>query len=182
MEIKNTTTVDERMFVKLQHFAMRLSKKYNFFNYLFWSCSALIALVHSIVSLILFYTSDKDFGFPYYSLFFFVILTGFYFIYYFILPKQMYKASTLYMGEERYIFRDNEILNETENAKFHATAEYKYDIIKKVYERTGVFYIYVSNNQVLLVSKYGFETSEGLEAVRQKLKASVPAKKYKIIK
>lgn len=182
MEIKNTTSVDERMFVKLQHFAMRLSKKYNFLNYLFWGYVAFIALLYSVVSVILFYTSDKDVGFPYYPLFFFVILTGFYFIYYFILPKQMYKASVLYMGEEKYIFRDDEIFNETSNPKFSSSSKYKYDIIRKVYERTGVFYIYVSFNQVLLVSKYGFETPEDLEAVRARLKASVPAKKYKVIK
>jgi len=45
-----------------------------------------------------------------------------------------------------------------------------------------VLYVYVSPNMVLLVSKYGFETPEGLDIVREKLRASVPANKYKIIK
>ena len=182
MEIKNTTHVDEKMFVKLQHFGMRIFKKHNFLNYLFWGVIAFFAFLYSVVSVILFYVSDKDVGFPYYPLFFFVLLTGFYFIYYFVLPKQMYKASPLYKGTETYVFRDGEIVNETKSAKLNSVTEYKYDIIKKVYEKTGVFYIYISYNQVLLVSKYGFETEEELCAVREKLKASAPAKKYKVIK
>ena len=182
MEIKNTTRVDEKMFVKLQHFGMRIFKKHNFLNYIFWGLVAFFAFLYSIVSVILFYVSDKDVGFPYYPLFFFVLLTGFYFIYYFVLPKQMYKASPLYKGTEAYVFRDEDIINETKNAKHHSVNEYKYDIIKKVYEKTGVFYIYISYNQVLLVSKYGFETEEELCAVREKLKSILPAKKYKVIK
>jgi len=182
MEIKNVTHVDEKIFVKLQHFAMRLFKKHNFLNYLFWGIVAFFALLSSVVSMVLFYVSDNDVGFPYYQLFFFVLLTGFYFIYYFVLPKQMYKASMLYNGTENYIFRDDEIVNETKSAKCDTHTVLKYDTIRKIYEKTGIFYIYISYNQVLLVSKYGFENEEDLEAVRAKLKASVPAKKYKVIK
>jgi hypothetical protein len=94
----------------------------------------------------------------------------------------MYKSSHLYKGTESYIFRDDEIVNETKSAKFSANATLGYSSIKKIYEKTGVFYIYISYNQVLLVSKYGFESEEDLSAVREKLKASVPAKKYKVIK
>lgn len=182
MNIRNTTNVDEKIFVKLQHFGMRIFKKHNFLNYLFWGCIAFFAFVYSIVSVVLFYVSDKDVGFPYYGLFLCVLLTGFYIIYYFILPKQMYKASPLYKGTENYIFLDDKIVNETKSAKFSSKAEVKYESICKIYEKTGVFYVYISYNQVLLVSKYGFETAEELSAVREKLKASVPAKKYKIIK
>ncbi len=182
MNIKNTTKVDEKMFVKLQHFGMRIFKKHNFLNYLFWGCIAFFTFVYSLVSVILFYVSDKDVGFPYYSLFLLVILTGFHIIYYFILPRQMYKASSLYNGTEKYVFGESEIVNETEGHKCSARATFSYDVIRKIYEKTGVFYVYISYNQVLLVSKYGFETEEDLEAVRAKLKASVPAKKYKVIK
>jgi hypothetical protein len=182
VQIKNTTPVDEKMFVKLQHFGMRIFKKHNFLNYLFWGCIAFLTFVISLVSIILFYVSDKDVGFPYHPLLLLVIITGFYIIYYFVLPKQMYKSSHLYKGTESYIFRDDEIVNETKSAKFSANATLGYSSIKKIYEKTGVFYIYISYNQVLLVSKYGFESEEDLSAVREKLKASVPAKKYKVIK
>ena len=182
MEIKNTTRVDEKMFVKLQHFAMRIFKKHNFLNYIFWGVIAFFAFFISLISIILFYVSENDVGFPYYQLFFFVILTGFYFIYYSILPKQMYKASPLCGGTENYIFMDDEIINETVSPKLSSRAVFKYDVIRKVYEKTGIFYVYVSYNQVLLVSKYGFETQEELETVREKLKSCVPAKKYKVIK
>ena len=182
MQIRNTTNVDEKIFVKLQHFGMRIFKKHNFLNYLFWGFIAFFAFVCSLVSVVLFYVSDKDVGFPYYPLFLFVLLTGFYIIYYFILPRQMYKASHIYEGTESYIFRDDEIVNETKSAKFSASASFSYGAIRKIYEKTGIFYIYVSYNQVLLVSKYGFESEEELCTVREKLKASVPAKKYKVIK
>ena len=170
------------MFVKLQHFGMRIFKKHNFLNYLFWGIIAFFTFVYSLVSVILFYVSDKDVGFPYHPLFLLVLLTGFYIIYYFILPRQMYKASHVYNGTESYVFSDGEIVNETKSARISASASYSYGAIRKIYEKTGLFYIYVSYNQVLLVSKYGFETEEDLAAVREKLKASVPAKKYKVIK
>ena len=182
MQIRNTTKVDEKMFVKLQHFGMRIFKKHNFLNYLFWGCIAFFAFVYSLVSVILFYVSDKDVGFPYYSLFLLVILTGFHVIYYFILPRQLYKASALYRAEEKYIFGENEIVNETSGPKCNSTATYKYADIKKIYEKTGVFYVYFKKSPVLLVSKSGFETEADLAAVREKLKAYVTAKKYKVIK
>ena len=182
MEIKNVTHVDEMMYVKLQHFTMRIFKKHDFLNYLFFGVVAFFALLSSVISIVLFYVSDKDVGFPYYQLFFFVIFTGFYFIYYFILPQQMYKASPLCGGTESYVFTDSEIINETTSKKVSAKAVYKYDTVCKVYEKPGVLYVYVSPNMVLLVSKYGFETPEGLDIVREKLRASVPANKYKIIK
>ena len=182
MEIKNVTPVDEKMFVKLQHFGMRIFKKHNFLNYLFWGIIAFFAFLSSVVSIVLFYVSENDVGFPYYQLFFFVLLTGFYFIYYFVLPKQMYKASVLYRATESYVFREEEILNETVSAKQNSHASFKYTDICKVYEKTGVFYVFISRSHALLVSKEGFETKEDLEAVRAKLKASVPQKKYKVIK
>lgn len=182
MEIKNITPVDERMFVKLQHFGMRIFKKHNFLNYLFWSIIAFFAFLYSAVSIVLFYVSDKDVGFPYYGLLVCVLLTGFHFICYFVLPTQMYKASPLHGGKETYIFRESEIICETSNPKYSRSAEYKYGDILKVYEKTALFYVYVSAHNVLLVSKDGFETEGELEAVRSKLKASVPANKYKVIK
>ena len=182
MEIKNVTHVDEMMYVKLQHFTMRIFKKHDFLNYLFFGIVAFFALLSSAVSIVLFYVSDKDVGFPYAQLFFFITFTGFYFIYYFILPKQMYKASPLFGGTDSYVFTDSEIINETVGKKVSARAVYKYDAVCKVYEKPSVLYVYVAPNLVLIVSKYGFETPEGLDTVREKLRACVPASKYKIIK
>ncbi|MBQ9745998.1 MAG: YcxB family protein [Clostridia bacterium] len=182
MEIKNTTLVDEKMFVKLQHFGLRIFKKHNFLNYLFWSIIAFFAFLYSAVSIVLFYVSDKDVGFPYYGLLVCVLLTGIHFICYFVLPTQMYKASPLHGGKEKYVFREDVIFCETSNPKCSTSAEYGYGSITKVYEKTGVFYVYVSKHNVLLVSKCGFENEAELETVREKLKASVPAGKYKIIK
>jgi hypothetical protein len=161
---------------------MRIFKKHDFLNYLFFGVVAFFALLSSAVSIVLFYVSDKDVGFPYAQLFFFVTFTGFYFIYYFILPKQMYKASPLFGGTENYVFTDGEIINETVGKKVSARAVYKYDAVCKVYEKPSVLYVYVAPNLVLIVSKYGFETPEGLDTVREKLRACVPASKYKIIK
>jgi hypothetical protein len=182
LEIKNVTSVDEMMYVKLQHFAMRIFKKHNFLNYLFFGVISFFAFLSSVISIVLSYVSESDVSFPYYQLFFFVTFTGFYFIYYFIIPKQMYKASSLYNGTESYVFTENEIINETASKKISSRSVFKYENICKVYEKTGILYIYVSNNMVLLVSKYGFETDEELDAVRAKLKAAVPAKKYTVIK
>ena len=182
MDIKNVTPVDEMMYVKLQHFGMRIFKKHNFLNYFFWGCIAFFAFVYSVVSIVLFYTPEKNVGFPYHSLFICVVLTGFHIIYYFILPRQMYKTSALYRAEEKYVFGDDEIFNETCGPKCNVSVTYKYSDIKKVYEKTGVFYVYFSKKQVILISKSGFETEKGLCFVREKLKSSVPAKKYKVIK
>ena len=182
MEIKNVTHVDEMMYVKLQHFAMRIFKKHNFLNYLFFGIIAFLALLSSAMSIISFYDSESDVIFPYQQLFFFVTFTGFYFIYYFVIPKQMYKASSLYKGTESYVFTENEIINETVSKKINSRATFKYESVCKVFEKTGILYIYVSRNQVLLVSKYGFENEEELAKVRTRLKAAVPAKKYKVIK
>ena len=182
MNIRNTTRVDEKMFVKLQHFGMIIFKKHNFLNYFFWGCIAFFAFVYSLVSVILICVSDKEVGFPYYSLFLLVILTGFHIIYYFILPRQMYKASAFYRAEEKYVFGENEIVNETAGPKCNAAATHKYADIKKVYEKTGVFYVFLAKKQVLLVSKSGFEKESELCEVREKLKSYVPAKKYKVIK
>ena len=170
------------IYVKLQHFAMRIFKKHNFLNYLFFGIIAFLALLSSVMSIVSFYVSESDISFPYQQLFFFVMFTGFYFIYYFIIPKQMYKASSLYKGTESYVFTENEIINETVSKKIHTRATFKYESICKIVEKTGILYIYVQKNQVLLVSKLGFESEEELARVRTRLKAAVPAKKYKVIK
>ena len=182
MEIKNVTRVDEMMYVKLQHFAMRIFKKHDILNYIFWGIIGFITLVYSAVSLFLFFISAENIDFPYLGLFNCVLLMGLYTIYYFILPRQMYKASTLFGGTESYVFTDSEIINETNSKKISSRAVFGYDTIVKVWEKPDVIYIYVSRNQVLLVSKYGFETLEGLDTVREKLRASVPAKKYRTTK
>lgn len=183
MEIKNTTQINERAFVKFQHFGMRIFKKHNFLNYLFWGCIAFFAFFISLISIILPYVSDKEIGFPYYSLFFLVTLTGLHYICYFILPKQMYKASPFFGGSELYVFTADGISCETVSKKHAGHIFVKYGDIKKVYERTGLFYVYFSNRHAaLLVSKSGFETEAELCAAREKLKSAVPSRKYKVIK
>jgi hypothetical protein len=85
LEIKNVTSVDEMMYVKLQHFAMRIFKKHNFLNYLFFGVISFFAFLSSVISIVLSYVSESDVSFPYYQLFLFCYVYGvlFYLLFYY---------------------------------------------------------------------------------------------------
>jgi hypothetical protein len=96
--------------------------------------------------------------------------------------KKAYEKSNLYLCDTTYTFTDEELIDSSSSPKSSSTTAYKLRSFNRAYETEGFIYVYVTFNMVLIISKYGFESEEDLNAVRDILKASLPPKKYIVCK
>ena len=96
--------------------------------------------------------------------------------------KKAYEKSNLYLCDTTYTLTDEELIDSSVSPKSSSTSVYKLRSFNRAYETEGFIYVYVTFNMVLIISKYGFESEEDLNAVRDILKASLPPKKYIVCK
>ena len=95
---------------------------------------------------------------------------------YFIIPRIQYKAlAKMKDAENEYVFCDNVLKTFTKSQEYNGEAEIEYSLFVKVYETSKYFFMYQTNNQVLIVDK---STIEGgtVEEIRNKLSAFVKDK------
>ena len=78
-------------------------------------------------------------------------------------------------AENEYIFCDNVLKTFTKSQEYNGEAKFEYSLFVKVYETSKYFFMYQTNNQVLIVDK---STIEGgtVEEIRNKLSAFVKDK------
>ena len=78
--------------------------------------------------------------------------------FYFCLPRIQYKSlSKMKEVENNYVFHNNEIKVFTASAEYNGEAKIEYSLFVKVYETSRYFFLYQTNNQVIVVDKLTVE-------------------------
>lgn len=100
---------------------------------------------------------------------------------YFIFPKIQHKAlAGLKDAENEYVFCDDVLKVITKSNEYNGGAEIEYSLFVKVYETSRYFFIYQTNQQVLIVDKSTVQSGQAKD-IRNKL-SSVVKGKYIICK
>lgn len=181
MEIKNRTYIDYNTFKKFQHFIMSPIKKSRIANYVYHGIMLLMCafILFVVVFSAVFTRKIEAFhilALLWVSFYVFIVCVRFF------PPKKAYESSNVYMCNTTYTFTEEELIDSSSSPKSSSTTAYKLKSLNRVYETQELICVYISINMVLVISKYGFESEEDLNAARDILKASLPPKKYIVCK
>ncbi len=185
MEIKNTTLAEEKLFVSFQRFSARLFKRSStqnlVFNIFLYSLIAFAVFVSSIAMFLAIALGDSENIIALAVMIALMLLLAAFKIYKTIfLPKILYKKSPLNGSVHHYIFKDEEFSVEMKSNKIETTEVLKYSSLTIAYETEGEMFLFISPVQAMVISKYGFESPEDIQAVREKLSALLGKKYIKV--
>ncbi len=97
---------------------------------------------------------------------------------YFVLPRIRYKSLAKIKGLENcYLFSDDIVKVFSKSKEYNGEAEIEYSLFIKVYETSKYFFLYQTNNQVLLVDKSTIEGGS-VDDIRNKLSSFVKDKYF----
>lgn len=98
-----------------------------------------------------------------------VILTAVMLYWYFMLPRVQYKALANMQGtENEYVFGDETVVIHTKNEWLDSQTEIAYSLFVKAHETSAFFFLWQTNNQVLVVDKATLENGAPKD-IRRKL-------------
>ncbi len=181
MEIKNRTYIDRNTFMSFQRFVMSPIKKSKAANYIYHGIMLSMCAFALLVMTISFVITREIETVHILCVFWVALLLLIVFARFFP-SKKAYEKSNLYLCDTTYTFTDEELIDSSSSPKSSSTTAYKLRSFNRAYETERSIYVYVTFNMVLIISKYGFESNEDLNAVRDILKASLPPKKYIVCK
>lgn len=97
---------------------------------------------------------------------------------YFVLPRIRYKSLAKIKDLENcYLFSDDAVKIFSKSKEYNGEAEIEYSLFIKVYETSKYFFLYQTNNQVLLVDKLTIEGGS-VDEIRNKLSSFVKDKYF----
>ena len=138
-----------------------------------WNVFAIIVFVASSIR-ILYEPSNWD------NNVFVILLAVFLVLVNFVKPAQFYKIlRDILNAEYHFVFKDENFLVESESLGFSATAEVNYNRVKKIVEKKGYWYIYISKLTAYIVVQSAMNDYD-VQQLQLLLKRKV--KKYKTIK
>ncbi|MBQ7173688.1 MAG: YcxB family protein [Clostridia bacterium] len=97
---------------------------------------------------------------------------------YFAFPKKSYNAlANLKEAENEYVFCDDFLMISTVSAEYYGDAKIGYSLLVKAFETSKYFFLYQTQNQVLIVDKSTMEAGAA-EELKNKLSAFLKKKYY----
>ena len=98
------------------------------------------------------------------------------YFWYFIIPKIRYKSlEKMKETENEYVFCDDVLRAYTKSQEYNGEAVIEYSLFVKVYETSKYFFMYQTNNQVLIVNKATIKGGT-VEEIENKLSAFLKEK------
>ncbi|MBS6447275.1 MAG: YcxB family protein [Clostridiales bacterium] len=175
MNIVNQTNFDESLMKRFACFWSSLFKKHRFLNWIYYGIALLLVVLIVVMSVVNWGIGDDTDRYFVSGLY--LLLTVFWVIWRIFYRKKLartYQSRGISCAE--YIFHDENVEIQVQSEKISAKETYSYQMIKKVWETSGEFYIYTTAG-AFIVAKIGFSSTEDENAVRDRLRA-VAGKKY----
>lgn len=176
MEIKNSTTINKKIFVSFQRFYSRLVKKSPVFDYIIEGLMAAVAVF-------LFVLSNKEnsqmnmlLGFMLAAMLVTLILMKT------IFPSINYKKTFLKGMVLDYTFGEDEFTVSLTSEKAKSSETIKYTSFYKVYDTKNAIYIFIEKAQAFLVDKSAFSSAEDEKAVIDAIKNATQGNKKLYVK